>query len=69
MFPLENISPDWDEEENLVGPLALATTAPSPRLRLMNLKQLSVEKFQLLKQRLSEAKHSSKKKPLTENKG
>ena len=45
------------------------SSGPPARSRLLGLKQLSVEKLQLLRQRLSEAKQSTRRRPLTENKG
>ncbi|XP_042235207.1 uncharacterized protein LOC121874922 isoform X2 [Homarus americanus] len=66
LFPLEHITPEWPEDESPSG--SLHRTGPPTRSRLLGLKQLSVEKLQMLKQRLAEAKTGSRRKPLTENK-
>ncbi|XP_045605152.1 uncharacterized protein ca isoform X2 [Procambarus clarkii] len=67
LFPLEHITPEWPEDESPGG--SLHRSGPPPRSRLLGLKQLSVEKLQMLRQRLVEAKTGSRRKPLTENKG
>ncbi|KAK7086447.1 hypothetical protein SK128_020335, partial [Halocaridina rubra] len=67
LFPLEHITPEWPDEESPSG--SLHRSGPPPRSRLLGLKQLSVEKLQMLRQRLAEAKTGSRRKPLTENKG
>ncbi|XP_066977606.1 uncharacterized protein ca isoform X2 [Macrobrachium rosenbergii] len=67
LFPLEHITPEWPDDESPGG--SLHRSGPPPRSRLLGLKQLSVEKLQMLRQRLAEAKTGSRRKPLTENKG
>ncbi|XP_076055438.1 RCC1 and BTB domain containing protein claret isoform X3 [Oratosquilla oratoria] len=70
LYPLEHLSPEWpdDDSSGSLRPLGSASVPP-PRSRLQGLKQLSVEKLQLLKQRLAEAKQGRARRPLTENKG
>ncbi|XP_053656364.1 uncharacterized protein ca isoform X2 [Cherax quadricarinatus] len=67
LFPLEHITAEWPEDES--PGCSLHRSGPPPRSRLLGLKQLSVEKLQMLRQRLVEAKTGSRRKPLTENKG
>lgn len=67
LFPLEHITPEWPDDESPGA--SLHRSGPPHRSRLLGLKQLSVEKLQMLKQRLAEAKTGTRRKPLTENKG
>ncbi|CAL4106537.1 unnamed protein product, partial [Meganyctiphanes norvegica] len=71
LFPLEHISPEWAHNDSSGESFHGhgSHPSPAPRSRLLGLKQMSVEKLQMLKQRLSEAKTGTRRRPQTENKG
>ena len=72
LFPLETLTPDSESTAGLSEDHSEGVEEALPRSRLKGLKQMSVEKLQLLRRSLTDAKIKAGKRvvrPVTHNKG